>query len=56
VAVRDRIDGDQGAMPVEAAIERLVAESRERRVRQVASPATPGPLIESGESAEQHAY
>lgn len=36
VAVRDRIDGDLGAMPIEDALSRLSAEVQERRVRQVA--------------------
>ncbi|HEY1065164.1 MAG TPA: threonine--tRNA ligase, partial [Pirellulales bacterium] len=35
VAVRDRIDGDIGTMPVAQAIEKLVTEVRERRIRQV---------------------
>ncbi len=33
VSVRDRIDGDLGAMPVEAALDRLREEVRERTVR-----------------------
>jgi threonyl-tRNA synthetase len=33
VAVRDRIDGDLGAMPLDEAITRLAAEVRDRRVR-----------------------
>jgi threonyl-tRNA synthetase len=37
VAVRDRIDGDLGAMPVDQAIARLEAEVRERRVRKTFS-------------------
>ncbi len=36
VTVRDRIDGDQGAMPVAAAIDKLKQEIAEKRVRQVA--------------------
>ena len=35
VAVRDRVAGDLGAMPLEEAIARLSAEVKERRVRQV---------------------
>ncbi len=37
VSVRDRIDGDLGAMPLQEAIDRLQAEIRERRVRQTYS-------------------
>ena len=33
VSVRDRIEGDLGAMPVEEAVERLQSEVRERTVR-----------------------
>jgi threonyl-tRNA synthetase len=36
VAVRDRIDGDVGAMPVADAIAKLRQEVADRRVRQVA--------------------
>ena len=36
VAVRDRIDGDLGAMPVEAAVEKLLAEVAAKTVRKVA--------------------
>ncbi|XZE52812.1 threonine--tRNA ligase [Planctomycetaceae bacterium SH139] len=35
VALRDRIDGDLGSLPTAAAIARLTAEIRERKVRQV---------------------
>lgn len=35
VALRDRIDGDLGAMPVDAAIEKLVSEVQNRTIRQV---------------------
>ena len=41
VAVRDRVDGDLGAMSVAELIKRLEAEVRERRIRQV-STATAG--------------
>jgi threonyl-tRNA synthetase len=46
VAVRDRVDGDLGAMPMEALVARLQEEVRERRIRQV-STATAG-LTDSG--------
>ncbi|MFG0240566.1 MAG: His/Gly/Thr/Pro-type tRNA ligase C-terminal domain-containing protein, partial [Gimesia chilikensis] len=36
VAVRDRIDGDLGPMPLADAIAKLKEEVEERRVRQVA--------------------
>ncbi len=35
VAVRDRIDGDLGAMPLEKLIERFESEVRERKIREV---------------------
>ncbi|MGD9647765.1 MAG: threonine--tRNA ligase [Pirellulales bacterium] len=35
VAVRDRIEGDLGAMPVEAAVEKLLSEVASKTVRQV---------------------
>ena len=53
VAVRDRIDGDQGALSVAAAIDRLTAEVRERRVRQIA--AAP-PVQPAASQAEDHQY
>jgi threonyl-tRNA synthetase len=37
VAVRDRIEGDLGAMPLETAIEKLAAEVQSKKVRQVAT-------------------
>ena len=36
VSVRDRLEGDLGAMPLEAAIERLKTEIREKTVRKKA--------------------
>ncbi len=38
VSVRDRIEGDLGAMPVAQAIEKMLKEVRTRQVRQVAKP------------------
>jgi threonyl-tRNA synthetase len=38
VAVRDRIDGDLGSLPVAEAIARLRQEIAEKRIRQVAKP------------------
>jgi threonyl-tRNA synthetase len=46
VAVRDRVDGDLGAMPVAELVARLEQEVREKRIRQV-STATAG-LDDSG--------
>jgi threonyl-tRNA synthetase len=37
VSVRDRIDGDLGAMPIDQAISRLSEEIAERRVRKTFS-------------------
>src|SRR5882757_8997215 len=37
VAVRDRVDGDQGAMAVPELVRRLDAEVKEKRIRQVSS-------------------
>jgi threonyl-tRNA synthetase len=37
VALRDRIDGDQGAMPLDAAMARLRAEVDNKTIRQVAA-------------------
>ncbi|MFO0876770.1 MAG: threonine--tRNA ligase [Gemmataceae bacterium] len=35
VSVRDRVDGDLGAIPLEEVVNRLTAEVREKRIRQV---------------------
>ncbi len=53
VALRDRLDGDLGAMPVGEAIARLQAEVSERRVRQVAESRFTG--LDAGDD-EQNAY
>jgi threonyl-tRNA synthetase len=55
VAVRDRIDGDLGSMPLPAAIEKLVEEVRAKTIRQVASP---GPVADAAptDTDEQFAY
>jgi threonyl-tRNA synthetase len=37
VAVRDRVDGDLGALPLAQVVERLLAEVREKRIRQVST-------------------
>ncbi len=41
VSVRDRHEGDLGAMSIEAAVERFAKEIRDKRVRQVAQVAPP---------------
>jgi len=53
VAVRDRIDGDLGSMPVDEAIAKLRAEVDNRVVRQVVKSEFAG--LE-GEDGEQHEY
>jgi threonyl-tRNA synthetase len=37
VAVRDRVDGDLGAMPLSAFLARITAEQQEKRIRQVST-------------------
>ena len=54
VAVRDRLEGDIGAMPVAEAIARLKAEVDERRIRQVAKSAFEN--VDSGKDQEENAY
>jgi threonyl-tRNA synthetase len=54
VAIRDRLEGDLGAMPVTEAIARLKAEVDERRIRQVAKPTFENQ--ESAKEAEDNAY
>lgn len=51
VAVRDRIDGDLGSMPLDAAITKLRAEVEARTVRQVAKAAAVA-VAASGEANE----
>jgi threonyl-tRNA synthetase len=52
VALRDRIDGDLGAMPLAAAIARLKEEVTERRVRQVIKSRFTEPEADSDEKFE----
>lgn len=52
VSVRDRIDGDLGAMKIEAAIERLQTEIREKTIRQVAEATVPA--IPDGGKANEY--
>ncbi|MBI1913195.1 MAG: threonine--tRNA ligase [Planctomycetes bacterium] len=51
VSVRDRVDGDLGAMPVAELVARLEAEVREKRIRQV-STATTGLADDTARYAE----
>jgi threonyl-tRNA synthetase len=51
VSVRDRIDGDLGAMSLEAAVERLREENASRVVRH-----KPKPLAVPGETAGGEDY
>jgi threonyl-tRNA synthetase len=53
VSYRDRVDGDQGAMPLDEALARLVAERDSRKSRQVAPPPA-APTVE--EEGEDHTY
>ncbi len=52
VAVRDRIDGDLGAMKIDAAIERLLTEVREKKIRQVAAPTVAAAITDDGKANE----
>ncbi|HEV3138383.1 MAG TPA: His/Gly/Thr/Pro-type tRNA ligase C-terminal domain-containing protein, partial [Pirellulales bacterium] len=52
VSVRDRIDGDLGAMTIEAALGKLQAEVAAKRVRQVAEKRSTG----LGERGGAHEY
>ena len=51
VTVRDRIDGDLGAMSLEACLEKLRGEIAARTVRQVAQSSTDGSALESSEAS-----
>jgi threonyl-tRNA synthetase len=55
VSVRDRAEGDKGALGLAEAVARLKAESDARAIRQAASPAPPGP-VPGADEAEKHAY
>ena len=54
VAVRDRIEGDLGSMPLETVIERMKNEARNKTVRQTASPSRVS-LADRGKT-EESAY
>ncbi|MDB5341509.1 MAG: threonyl-tRNA synthetase [Planctomycetaceae bacterium] len=54
VAVRDRLDGDLGAIPVAEAVARLKAEVDERRIRKVAEASFSG--FDSGKEEEASDY
>ena len=55
VAVRDRIDGDVGAMPLEAAIARLAEEVDTKKIRQTSQLAT-APVAAPTGGDEQNEY
>lgn len=52
VAVRCRIDGDQGVMSFTDALERLTKERDDRAIRQIAKSEVPETNAESGETSE----
>lgn len=54
VAVRDRLEGDLGAMPVAEAVARLKAEVDERRIRQVAKSTFEN--VDTAKDEEDNAY
>ena len=54
VAVRDRIDGDLGSLPLEEAIAKLQAEVAARAVRQVAAPVEPAAVLEPAGEANEY--
>lgn len=54
VALRDRLEGDLGAMPIAEAISRLKTEVDEHRIRQVAKPTFS--TIDDGESTTANEY
>ncbi|MBM4076844.1 MAG: threonine--tRNA ligase, partial [Planctomycetes bacterium] len=53
VSVRDRIDGDLGAMPLEEALAKLQQEVAERRIRQVSEKKVQQ-LDESDQTANEY--
>ena len=55
IALRDRIDGDLGAMPFEQAMEKLLLEVRQRTIRQVVQRTGETELPESSDGG-QHEY
>ena len=55
IALRDRIDGDLGAMPFEAAMQKLLEEVKQRTIRQVAQRETESQVPESTPAAA-HEY
>ena len=49
VSVRDRLEGDLGAMPLDTAVDKLQEEVTEKRVRQVAQLKSAGLAAKGGE-------
>lgn len=56
LALRDRIEGDLGAMPVEQAMEKLLSEVRNRTIRQVAPAAASSSELPETAAAGRHEY
>jgi threonyl-tRNA synthetase len=52
VALRDRIDGDLGTMPITAALDRLREEVSSRKIRQIAKSSFAGVEQDQGEQFE----
>ncbi len=51
IALRDRIDGDLGAMPVDTAMQKLLDEVSQRTIRQVAKRDEPAELPETAQAS-----
>lgn len=56
VSIRDRIDGDLGAIPVNEAIEKLRKETADKAVRQVAKSSSAVSSLDSGASQTNNEY
>ncbi|GAB5402088.1 MAG: threonine--tRNA ligase [Aureliella sp.] len=51
IALRDRIDGDLGAMPIDTAMQKLLDEVNQRTIRQVAKRDEPAELPETAQAS-----
>ncbi|WP_146416209.1 MULTISPECIES: threonine--tRNA ligase [Crateriforma] len=54
VALRDRIDGELGTMPVAEAIARLTQEVKDRVVRQAVQTGVPAVAVDSGQTGHEY--
>ncbi|QDV61789.1 Threonine--tRNA ligase [Crateriforma conspicua] len=54
VALRDRIDGELGTMPVAEAIARLTQEVKDRVVRQAVQSGVPAVAVDSGQTGHEY--